>query len=569
LLIEKVTMVKRRPLNVDEILHCADLYKASTGKWPSRDIGPITDMLGETWAGVDHALREGLRSLEGGSSLAQLLAERRQARNIHRLLSLTEEQILAWADAHHQRKGIWPTAKSGLIPGTECERWSFVNAALQSGSRGLPGGSSLAQLLAAHRGVRNRKALPTLSEEQILTWADAHLAQTGTWPHNKSGPIKDAPGETWLAVTMALGKGQRGLPGGSSLALLLAERRDADNIWNLPTLSIQQILSWADAHHQQTGKWPIVTSGAILEAPRETWLAVNKALTQGMRGLPGGSSLARLLQAERGVRYHLALPCFSKKEILAWATSHHACTGHWPTRDSGVIAEAPEETWSTVDTALVSGLRGLKGGSSLAQLLAKHGKKRNNQDLPPLSKNKILAWADAHHKCTGKWPNVNSGMVADAPGENWRLIDHALRNGKRSLERGSSLARLLEKKRGLRNTQRLPPLTEAQILDWAELHCQREGTTPKYNSGLIADASGETWAGVDYALRYGKRGLPGKSSLAKLLARHRGQSSGKCSKSTSRGSDSLQQLKEYSSQARLTPSASGPATQGGAVGRSG
>ena len=37
------------------------------------------------------------------------------------------------------------------------------NAALDLGLRGLPGGSSLAQLLAEKRGVRNMMALPDLS----------------------------------------------------------------------------------------------------------------------------------------------------------------------------------------------------------------------------------------------------------------------------------------------------------------------------------------------------------------------------------------------------------------------
>ena len=40
----------------------------------------------------------------------------------------------------------------------------------------MPGGSSLPRLLAAHRGVRNRKQLPRLTERQIVRWARAHRA---------------------------------------------------------------------------------------------------------------------------------------------------------------------------------------------------------------------------------------------------------------------------------------------------------------------------------------------------------------------------------------------------------
>jgi hypothetical protein len=59
---------------------------------------------------------------------------------------------------------------------------------------------------------------------------------------------------------------------------------------------------------------------------------------------------------------------------------------------------------------------------------------------------------------------------------------------------------------------------------WAELHHQRTGTWPQYKSGPVGDASDETWAGLDHALRYGTRGLPVGSSLAKLLAGQRAAS---------------------------------------------
>jgi hypothetical protein len=77
---------------------------------------------------------------------------------------------------------------------------------------------------------------------------------------------------------------------------------------------------------------------------------------------------------------------------------------------------------------------------------------------------------------------------------------------------------LLVKKRGVRNTRNLPPLTQEQILRWADRYFQRTGQWPKYTCGPIAEAPGETWAVVDNAQRKGKRGLPGGSSLAKLLA---------------------------------------------------
>src|SRR5204862_6880327 len=102
------------------------------------------------------------------------------------------------------------------------EKWQNIDSALRLGLRGLAAGSSLARLLAEHRGKRSRKDLPSYNTKQILAWADAHFARTGTWPNGNSGPVVEAQGETWTAVEVALNHGQRGLPGGSSLADLLA-----------------------------------------------------------------------------------------------------------------------------------------------------------------------------------------------------------------------------------------------------------------------------------------------------------------------------------------------------------
>lgn len=511
-----------RPLSIEDILSWANAHREATGKWPTRSSGPVVGDKFETWAQVDRALREGLRGLPGGSSLAQLLAEKRGARNIKGLASLTEKQVLHWADEHHRRTGEWPTAKAGLvIPDSGGEKWASIDMALRNGARGFAGGSSLARLLAEQRGVRNRKGLPALSENQILAWADSYHQRTGTWPTAKSGSIEDAPGETWLAADMALRHGQRGMPGGSSVAMLLADRRGVRNTWTIPNFSIPQILAWAEAFHERTGGWPNLQSGPIVEAPEETWHAVNKALTNGGRGLPGGYSLAELLARERGARNKVNIPNLTRQQILAWADAHRRRTGEWPTKDSGPIADAAEETWAAVDAALYQGSRGLRPGSSLARLLAQYRHRKNHLGQPRLTKKKILAWADRHHEHTGQWPNVNSGAVVEAPEERWDLIDNALRQGHRGQPGGSSLLLLLVKKRGVRNPLKLPPLTQEQILRWARCHWEQTGGWPKYNSGAIADAPGETWAGMDSALRYGKRELVGGSSLAKVLGKDR------------------------------------------------
>jgi hypothetical protein len=62
-----------------------------------------------------------------------------------------------------------------------------------------------------------------------------------------------------------------------------------------PELTIAKVLRWADAHHRRTGRWPSAISGPVRGVRGETWQAINLALYNGHRGLPGDDSLARLL----------------------------------------------------------------------------------------------------------------------------------------------------------------------------------------------------------------------------------------------------------------------------------
>jgi hypothetical protein len=212
-----------------------------------------------------------------------------------------------------------------------------------------------------------------------------------------------------------------------------------------PPLTIPQILAWADAHHERTGRWPRIDSGAVPESPDLTWKNIYWALWGGYRGLPGRSTLPQLLAKHRSVQYLRFRPPLTVKQILSWAEAHYKRTGQWPTTASGAVYEAAEEDWKGIDYALRLGKRGLAGKSTLRRLLLKHRGLRRN-----LTIERILAWADAHRKRTGRWPTVTPGAVHGVAGETWQAIDMALRRGGRGLPGGSSLAQLLDKQRGPR-----------------------------------------------------------------------------------------------------------------------
>ena len=505
-------------IEIHQILAWADAFYARLGEWPTRKGGVIPEDPTLTWAKVDAALGMGMRGLTGGSSMARLLAAERGKRNRKALPPFTEARILEWADAYYARHGTWPNRHAGPIIEAPGETWTAVDVALANGLRGFPRGSSLARLLQRERNMRSRANQTDLSVSEILAWADEHHARTGAWPHIDSGTVHAAPRETWGAIQSALTNGRRGVSGGSSLLRLLAEERGARMRMAPPSLTIEQILHWARDHHNRTGKWPKQHSGRLFDAPDESWAMIDRALTAGMRGLPGGTSLASLLLQNEGVRTHLKdLPPYTVREILSWADSHHARTGKWPGRHSGMIEGAPGVTWNAVDLALARGMRGLPGGTSLVQLLEQERGHVSLANAPRLYVPGLLAWADAHYERAGTWPNTNSGRILEAPAETWRNIDKALRNGLRGVPAGASLAAILFRERGARSRAFLPELTIKLIRQWAADHHRRTGKWPRRSSGVVLAAPGETWAVVEHALKHGLRGLPGGMTLARLL----------------------------------------------------
>jgi hypothetical protein len=130
-------------------------------------------------------------------------------------------------------------------------------------------------------------------------------------------------------------------------------RRSTAMGWNRPKLTFTQILRWADSHHRGTGQWPETSSGGVKDNLNETWRRIDHALCLGLRGLPGGSSLARFLNEKRGVRKKQNLPRLTEEQILAWADSRRERTGRWLRVAAGPVAKDPDEDWRNINMALL------------------------------------------------------------------------------------------------------------------------------------------------------------------------------------------------------------------------
>ncbi len=519
----------RPPLRIYSILAWADEHHARTGRWPSAGSGEVKAAPWETWSGIDRAFRDGLRGCRSGGSLRILLHKHRgQPLTPGRSgAPLTLRQILAWADAYHRRTKRWPSNGDGVVGAGQSDTWRAVDHALRRGMRALPGGDSLARLLYRARGVRRGRMQPPLTILEVLAWADAHQARTGRWPSTSSGKVRGAAGEKWSAIDGALTRGTRTLPRGYTLASLLVKFRGHRNRMAAPPLTEAKILAWADAHHRRTGRWPTNRTEAIPEAPGENWSMVERALREGQRGLPGGTTISRLLM-KHGRRPYKAppkrpavpRPALTIARILAWADEYQRRNGRWPTLTSGLIAGTRDETWQSVDNALHVGVRGLPGGSSVALLLERERGRVHKQHQGRLLSRDILAWADAHHARTGSWPTGKSGRIPESPaGVTWSAVDGVLSQGLRGWPGGDTLKRFLER------NGRLPtkaPLSIPQVLAWADQFRLRPGRRPSACCGRLGPARGENWCALDLALRKGSGGLPGGSSLSLLLELHRG-----------------------------------------------
>ncbi len=439
-------------------------------------------------------------------------------------------EILSWADEHHARTGRWPTAYSGIVRAAPWETWVAVDTALRHGYRGCRPGGSLPKLLHRHRGrpLPLPRPRPRLTVRMVLRWADAHHRRTGLWPVQQTpGPVAEGRTESWRLINHALSVGLRGFPGGDSVAQILLRYRGVRRAKNRPHFSVKQILAWADRYHAKTGRWPQAASGAIAGSGGDTWMSVDRALVMPCRGLPAGHTLATLLEQHRGVRHRRHLPALTSRKILAWADAYHRRSGRWPSLRSGAIPEEPGETWLLVEGALSKGRRGWPGGDSLSKFLMRHHR-RPFQDRSKrivrhtrLSIEQILSWADAFHQANGRWPATLSGPIRKVPNESWQSVDSALRTGVRGLPGRSSIALLLEERRGLRHKHHRPPFKLREIRAWADAHYARHRQNPSAGSGPIPESPGDTWTAVEVALRAGQRGLPGGSSLHRLLARRR------------------------------------------------
>ena len=273
--------------------------------------------------------------------------------------------------------------------------------------------------------------------------------------------------ERWKAVGSALYHGHRGLPGGDSLSKMAYRmglgpapptghrqrysRRTRD-------FTVAEIEDAVRSFHRREGRapsaWKDKNATQDFGFP-ETWEAVNSALRQGGRGLPGGDTLVKVAQ-RLNLRPETS---FSGKcglqmaEVEDAIRSFHEREGRVPLvhRDKDATQDFDRpETWAAVDKCLRLGRRGLPGGDSLPKMARRIGlatiqARGRGVGKPYFTETEIEDAVRLFYEERGRSPSVSKDKDATSyfgRPENWPSINRCLGKGWRGLSGGDSLPKM-------------------------------------------------------------------------------------------------------------------------------
>jgi hypothetical protein len=199
--------------------------------------------------------------------------------------------------------------------------------------------------------------LPKYTEDYLITKINLPTKDT----KNCTG-LPD--GETWTNINECLRNGFRGLAGGSSLVDL------KQRYFGIKTPLTEKIIAEAiGIFHKKHQRYPGSRDSDTSGLPAgDSWAGIISCLHYGNRGLSPGNSIGKII-----AKYFGAKGCLSEKRIvdmmLAWNKKYKI----YPNQNTKGKPDKFEGSWASIDNALAKGLRGLRGGSSLAKLRKKYG----------------------------------------------------------------------------------------------------------------------------------------------------------------------------------------------------
>ena len=280
------------------------------------------------------------------------------------------------------------------------------------------------------RIVRRFRANKMLTEDLIWGWMKLYFITNGKYPSVKTNESPET-GEEWRNIDSSLRIGNRGLRGGSSIAMLKSQRTGVKSVRRTSMLKESIVFRWMKRYCKEKGHWPRQSS-MELSPEGSTWCSVNSALQVGVRGLAGGSSLKKLRLKFNG----LDKPQLTEDNIFEWMKEYFEENQKWPLADSKETIHG--RSWRYINKCLKEGKQGLTGGSSFIKLILKHGRDPNLYSgaghgivraISDEKKNEIFDEMSQYLAKNGRWPNAKTSSE-------WHRLDAVLS------KRGSSLSKL-------------------------------------------------------------------------------------------------------------------------------
>jgi len=487
---------------------------ANGGRNPTARSSDATPYFGfsKTWSSVNYTLNQ------SRSSLAVFLVDHGFVeRKPDLTVEVVKEAIVKFREAN---EGKNPTLISGdATPYFGfTEKWADIHDCLRHGRRGFTGRSSLAVFLVEHGFIEPKPDLTVeMVKEAVVKFRAENDGKNPSFTSGDATPYFGYP-DTWSCISQCLSGGHRGLPGGSSLRRFLIEHGFAEPRPDFTIETIREaVVKFRTAND---GKNPTQIGDATpYFGYPETWRNVDGCLREGLRGLPGGSSLMGFL-VEHG--FSVRKPNLTVEMVKeAVVKFREANDGKNPTPQSGDAMPyfGFPEAWGNVDEYLRGdGKRGLPGGSSLRRFLIEHGFAEPKPDFTiETIREAVVKFREAN---SGGNPMGSSGDATPYFGfpTTWKVVDSCLYKGMRGLPGGSSILRfLVEHGFAERKSSLTVDMIRGAVLRYRETN---GGGNPTRSSGDATSYFGfpETWGAVNAALKHEVRGLPGGSSLFKLCA---------------------------------------------------
>jgi hypothetical protein len=505
--------VKRtNTLSEEKILFWLDAYFEQHGEYPTKSTKGTLEG-GETWDGIDYALRKGTKGLakrHPSDSLVDFVLRNRPARRPP-APRFTPFAILAWGKSYFDEHGKLPDPGSGVVadPAARGASWAEVADALLVGKGGLQGGVSLCKFFDSVK-------------------ADFEAARAAT--HAESPGVSAATVDQLDAANAAQRTG------------------DVDASEMPPLVVAQPVRPITDTPEDVRQHASSVAFVEVKPAPvprgdeevRAVGSEDGAGTGEARTGQAADSHVPRVITAaspvrrpsRASVRPRKTVARFSPAELSQWIGAYRRATGSLPNVKSGKISQADSEmTWAKVDRVLRSGVNGQQEPITLSYFV--QNLRFSHLDIAP---ERIKEWVLNYYAETSRWPaeasvdfvpnphemqwcelaaELERRQNGDSPKAGLCEIIDGLRDERIRVEKARSSSSDVKEAAGTK-------FTVESILRHARLFKEKNGRFPKTSDGVIPGSGGVTWGGVNNLLRYDMVGLHRPSTLKDLLAEQDG-----------------------------------------------